>query len=231
MLHSRILTSLNFNNKFNLFPRIWEQPYIEMLFRQLSNITTYIRGRENCQTKISIYCYFPIQETMFEKDVKLQDIFVPYFQQKPGSFPLDGKTMIHWNVGPPIFQQPWYMLLCWKNAWTTFQCMIVLQSRGNNYNYCWHFFRLGSQSATYIVEIINSLDTTFLLSNLGTVSNPIKVSYNCTLNIEHWTVNSEYNNIVKHWTLNIKHWAITIYPEEFNIENKIMIIDIWTLKI
>ena len=43
MLHSEILASLNFNKNQNFFPWIGEQLFTEMLFRQFSNITVYIR--------------------------------------------------------------------------------------------------------------------------------------------------------------------------------------------
>ena len=43
MLQSQILASSNFSNNLNLVPWIGAQPCIQMLLRQFSNMTTYIR--------------------------------------------------------------------------------------------------------------------------------------------------------------------------------------------
>ena len=62
--------------------------------------------------------------------------------------------MIHWQVGPTIFQYPWYMWLSLKSVGTTFQCRVVLQSRGKDSNSCWYFMIPGSQSATYLIFVV-----------------------------------------------------------------------------
>ena len=66
----------------------------------------------------------------------LWDKSVPYFQQESGPCPLDWRRTIHWNIAPVFFQQSWHMWSCWKIARARFQCMVVLQSRGPNSNWC-----------------------------------------------------------------------------------------------
>ena len=93
---------------------------------------------EKCRTNISIHRCSPIQGTMSKKSRKLWDKSVPYFQQESWACPLDWRTALHWNVGPAFFQQPWHMWSLLKIARTIFQCMVVLQSRGQNSNSCWN---------------------------------------------------------------------------------------------
>ena len=49
MSHSQILTTSNFNMNWNFVPWIGEQRHIGLLFRQFSNITTYV----SCVAKLS----------------------------------------------------------------------------------------------------------------------------------------------------------------------------------
>ena len=45
---------------------------------------------------------------------------------------LDLRITIHWNVDLVFFKQSWHIWWCWKIARTTFQCMVVFQSTGQN---------------------------------------------------------------------------------------------------
>ena len=42
------------------------------------------------------------------------------------------RKTINWNVEIVFFQHPWYIWLCWKIVGTTFQCLNLLQSRGQH---------------------------------------------------------------------------------------------------
>ena len=46
---------------------------------------------------------------------------------------LSWRITIHSNVDLVFFQQFWHVWLCWKIARTRFQCMVVLQSRRQNF--------------------------------------------------------------------------------------------------
>ena len=90
-----------------------------------------------------------VRKVFVVKMGKIRDKTVPSFQPELGPFPLDWQTTIHWNVSPIIFQQPWYMWFSWKMVVTTFQCMIVLQSRRRCSYLCWNILESGSQFAAY----------------------------------------------------------------------------------
>ena len=122
-----------------------------MLFRQFSNITIYIRDVEKLPDQHFSVLLFSNPGGKILKRWKLQDKSVPYFQQESGSFLLDWRTTIHWNVGLANFQHPWYTWFCWKIAGTTFPCIVVLQSRRKGPDSCWNLMMPGSQSATYII--------------------------------------------------------------------------------
>ena len=88
---------------------------------------------EKYQINIWMFRYSQIQGTRSKKDGELRDRSVPYFQQESGPCPLDWRTTIHSNVDLVFFQQSWHIWLCWKIARTTFQYMVVLKSRGQNF--------------------------------------------------------------------------------------------------
>ena len=44
--------------------------------------------------------------------------------------PLDWRTTTHWNVALPIFQHNHICQDCWKITRSTFECMVILKSRG-----------------------------------------------------------------------------------------------------
>ena len=74
-----------------------------------------------------------IQGTRSKKDADLRDKSVPYFHKESGPCPLDWRLTIHSKVDLVFFQQSWHIWLCWKVGRTTFQCKLVLQSRGRNF--------------------------------------------------------------------------------------------------
>ena len=50
-----------------------------------------------------------------------------------GTCPLDSRITINVHVDMVFLQQSWHISLCWKIARITFQCMVILQSRGQNF--------------------------------------------------------------------------------------------------
>ena len=53
--------------------------------------------------------------------------------------PLDWRTTRHWNVVLAIFQHNHICQVCWKNTRSTFECMVILQSRGQGSDSCWKY--------------------------------------------------------------------------------------------
>ena len=88
---------------------------------------------EKYQINIWMCGYSQIQGTKSKKDEELREKSVPYFQQESGPCPLDWRITIHSNVDRVFFQQSWHIWLCWKITRTTFQCTVVLQSRGKDF--------------------------------------------------------------------------------------------------
>ena len=76
----------------------------------------------------------------------LLDKSVPYLWQELGPCPRDCRTTIHCNIGLKFFHRPWYIWSFFKIAKTTFQRMVVLQSRRQISSSCWNFMKPGSQS-------------------------------------------------------------------------------------
>ena len=87
-----------------------------------------------------------------KKNLKLLDKSVPYLWQELGHCPLDWRTTIHCNIGPAFFHRPWFIWLCLKIAKTTFQHMVVLQSRGQVSSSCWNVMKPGSQSGMEMMK-------------------------------------------------------------------------------
>ena len=52
------------------------------------------------------------------------------------SCPLDWRTTIHWNVILALFQHNHICQDCWKNTRSSFECMVILQSRGQGPDAC-----------------------------------------------------------------------------------------------
>ena len=75
---------------------------------------------------------FPPTRGQGPNDGKLKDKSVPNFQPGSGLCPLDWRTNIHCHVELVFFQHPRYIWLCWKIVGKTFQCVDVLQSRGQH---------------------------------------------------------------------------------------------------
>ena len=112
---------------------------------------------ENGRTNISMHHCSPIQGKRSLFFLKVGDRFVPYFFFFLRPSTVDWRTLMHWNVTPTIFQKPWHMWLSWKIIRTTFQCMVVFQSRGKDSNSCWNFMKPGSQSGTYQSVLIKKI--------------------------------------------------------------------------
>ena len=53
--------------------------------------------------------------------------------------PLDWRTTIRWNVILAIFQHNYICQDSWKNTKSTFECMVILQSRGQCLDSCWKY--------------------------------------------------------------------------------------------
>ena len=132
MFYSEILASLNFNKNKKKFPRIREQPYTEILFCQFSNIITYVKIVGKILDQYLSVWVFPNLGDKVQIVVESTGQICPVVLQFSGPCPLDLRITIHSNVDLIFFQQFWHLLLCWKIARTTFQCMDVLhlQSRG-----------------------------------------------------------------------------------------------------
>ena len=57
------------------------------------------------------------------------EILAPINFNKNKKFPLDWRTIIHWNVVLAIFQHNTICQDCWKSTRSTFECVVILQSR------------------------------------------------------------------------------------------------------
>ena len=53
--------------------------------------------------------------------------------------PLDWRTTINWNVVLDIFQHSVVCQDCVKNTRVTFECKVILQSRGQGPDSCWKY--------------------------------------------------------------------------------------------
>ena len=92
---------------------------------------------------VSLYRCSPIQGILVESreqigpvDLHLNEDIVPWIGEQQNFEMLD----LHFskNLGKP----------CWKISRTTFQCLVVLQARGQDLKYCWNLLKQGSQSGT-----------------------------------------------------------------------------------
>ena len=54
------------------------------------------------------------------------------------TLPSDWRTAPYWNVFLTIFQECSHMSYSWKTDGTTLQCILCLQSRGQDIIYCWN---------------------------------------------------------------------------------------------
>ena len=64
--------------------------------------------------------------------------------------PMDQRTMIHGNVFVTTFQTCCHSFYSWNIVGTTFQCIVVLQSREKRPYNCWNFMQPGYQNVTQI---------------------------------------------------------------------------------
>ena len=77
---------------------------------------------EKYQINIWMYSYSQTQGISSKKDGERRD--------RSGTCPLDWRIIKHSNVDRLFFQQSWHIWIYWKIARTTFECLVVLQSRG-----------------------------------------------------------------------------------------------------
>ena len=80
MLHSQILAS-NFIKNYNPVPWFGAKQYIEILFQQFSNITTYIRVVENMLDQHYRVLFVSNPGDKLLKSRKTMGQIRPYFQQ------------------------------------------------------------------------------------------------------------------------------------------------------
>ena len=124
--HSEILAFINFNKNKMLSPGLDNNhTFTEMLFWQFSNIIIYVKIVERIpDQQLSVWLFSnPGEKVPFL--LKVLHLF--------GPSPLDLRITIHTNVDLAFFQQSWHLWLCWKIATTTFQCLGVIQSRGQHF--------------------------------------------------------------------------------------------------
>ena len=118
-----------------------EQPYSEMLFWQFSNMTTYVRVVGKLQD-----WHFNVWLFSHPGDKVL--ILVERWGQ---ICPI--VVLLFFNIVPWLGEKQWiemlprYMWSCWKIAVATFDCMVVLQSRGQDLSCCWNLMTPGSHIA------------------------------------------------------------------------------------
>ena len=142
-----------------------------------------LRLLEKYQINIWMHGYSQIHGTRSKKDGELWDKSVPYFQQESGPCPLDWRIVLYATVNLVFFQQSLHIWICWKIARTTFQCMVVFQSRGQ------HFI---------LVEISWSQDLRVELI-YWILAEDSKMKIACTPKlptIRGWKLNNKFDNLV-----------------------------------
>ena len=68
--------------------------------------------------------------------------------------PLDWRTTIHWNVFLAIFQHNRIRPACSKNTRSTFECMVILKSRGQGLYSCWKYWTDWSRGSQSFLDIV-----------------------------------------------------------------------------
>ena len=130
--HSEILALLNFN-KSNIFPLDLRTTIHWNVILEIFNIIIYFKiGGKIPDHNLSAWLLFNPRDKvqiLVESTGQICPAVLHIFWPRP----LDLRINIHLNVDLVFFQQSWHIYLCWKNAKTTFQCMVVLQSRGQNF--------------------------------------------------------------------------------------------------
>ena len=130
VFHSEILASLNFN-KNKMFPLDWKT------IIQWNVLLSIFQHNYMCQkcwenTRSTWECMVILQfrgqgpDSCWKNGTDLS-------RSSPSFLDLDLRITIHSNVDLLFFQQSWQIWLCWQISRTTFQCMVVLQSRGQNF--------------------------------------------------------------------------------------------------
>ena len=133
MFHSEILASLNFNKNKMLSPGLKNNHTLKCFFLAIfhhNNICQdcwkNIRSTFECMVILQSRGQGPEYCWKYRTDLSRWSPSVF------GPCPLDLRITIRSNVDLVFFLPTWYLLLCWKITRTTFQCMVVFQSRGQN---------------------------------------------------------------------------------------------------
>ena len=132
MFHLEILGSLNFNKNKILSPGLENSHTVKCCSGNFPTYSYMSRLLEKYHINIWMHGYSQIKGTWSKKDGKLPDKSVPYFLQESGPCPLDWRITIHSMVDLVLFQQSW-LWICYKTSGTTFQCIVVLQFRGQHF--------------------------------------------------------------------------------------------------
>ena len=131
--HSEILASLNVNTNKILSPGFENNHTLKCCsgnFPTWSYMSRLLKKKPYQHLNVWL---FSNPGDKVQKRRRTTGQICPYFQQESGPCPLDWRITIHSNVDLVFFQQFWHIWLCWKIARTRFQCMVVLQSRGQNF--------------------------------------------------------------------------------------------------
>ena len=123
-LNSEILCVWNFNAIFDLLPVFRWQWCIEIKFKTILIMTTYLRvdgklSEQHINVSFFLNC--------LEKVLKTMGQIWPLVFYFSWPSPRNWRTTIHWNVVRIRFPKPWDMWSWWKIVGNTFQCIIVFQ--------------------------------------------------------------------------------------------------------
>ena len=146
-----------------LYPGIGEKPDIKMLFWQFStwpDIYGLLKKMQDLHFNVWLFSN-PVDKflILFESRGQICPIVSYFFRHCP----LNWWSTLHWNVCSAFFQQPWNTWSCWKIDGPTFECMVVLQSRGQDLKCCWNLIQLGYHITTLLVYSL----TIFEMLGLG----------------------------------------------------------------
>ena len=124
---------IKFQQEWNFVPWIGEEPYTGMLFWQFSNIIIYVKLIAKLPDQHLNLLLFSNLRDKVHKRWRTTGQICPALSTRIWTLsPVLQKnhTLKCWSG---IFQQSWHIRLRWKIARTTFQCMVVLQSRGQHF--------------------------------------------------------------------------------------------------
>ena len=103
-----------------------------MLFWQFSNIIIYVKIVGKILDEHLNVWLFSNPEDKVQKRWRTTGQICPVLLTRIWTLSPGLENNDKFKCWSGIFQQSWHIWLCWKIASTTFQCMVVLQSRGQN---------------------------------------------------------------------------------------------------